>query len=161
MFVSRIRLSEILSKSAVYPITDGIAKNGNTLITDFHNILVDDQTKHKIFVWFLPDKSLTEATRSAPLNRLHGVENGPIVDGVQDKASGAINSVVAPGRSVQLKSFPNPVKHSPSRISVSDTHAPRLYLARPAVSGTRRTLACTSPVPRSVRHSPSIVDGAA
>ncbi|MDR1986005.1 MAG: DUF4469 domain-containing protein [Treponema sp.] len=57
---------------------------------------------NKISVRFLADKELTAAAGSASLNRLHGVEHGPVIDSVEDKASGAINSKLSPGHGVNL-----------------------------------------------------------
>jgi hypothetical protein len=57
---------------------------------------------NKINVRFLADKALAAAASSAPLNRLHGVEHGPIIDSVEDKTSGAINSKLTPGHGVQI-----------------------------------------------------------
>jgi hypothetical protein len=45
---------------------------------------------------------LAAAASSAPLNRLHGVEHGPIIDNIEDKTSGAINSKLTPGHGVQI-----------------------------------------------------------
>ncbi|MDR2417773.1 MAG: DUF4469 domain-containing protein [Treponema sp.] len=57
---------------------------------------------NKIAVRFLPDRELTAAASSASLNRLHGIEHGPIIDSVEDKSSGAIDSKLTPGHGVQL-----------------------------------------------------------
>ncbi|MDR0374593.1 MAG: DUF4469 domain-containing protein [Treponema sp.] len=61
-----------------------------------------DHGRHKVSARFLPDKSLTAAARTAPLNRLRGVENGPVIDGVEDKAGGAPNSALTPGHGARL-----------------------------------------------------------
>ncbi|MDR2393638.1 MAG: DUF4469 domain-containing protein [Treponema sp.] len=57
---------------------------------------------NKITVHFLADKELGAAARSASLNRLHGVEQGPIIDSVEDKSSGAIDGKLSPGHGVQI-----------------------------------------------------------
>jgi nucleoid DNA-binding protein len=57
---------------------------------------------NKIVVRFLPDKELSSAAQSASLNRLHGIEHGPVVDSVEDKSSGEINGRLSPGHGVQV-----------------------------------------------------------
>jgi nucleoid DNA-binding protein len=57
---------------------------------------------NKITVHFLADKELSAAARTASLNRIHGVEHGPIIDAVEDKNSGAIDSKLSPGHGVQI-----------------------------------------------------------
>ncbi|MDR2633363.1 MAG: DUF4469 domain-containing protein [Treponema sp.] len=57
---------------------------------------------NKIAVRFLADKELTAAAQSAGLNRLHGVEHGPVIDNVEDKASAAINAKLTPGHGVLI-----------------------------------------------------------
>jgi nucleoid DNA-binding protein len=57
---------------------------------------------NKIAVRFQADKDLTAAAQSASLNRLHGVEHGPVIDSVEDKSSGAIDSKLTPGHGVQV-----------------------------------------------------------
>jgi nucleoid DNA-binding protein len=57
---------------------------------------------NKIAVRFQADKELGAAAQSAPLNRLHGVEHGPIIDSVEDKSSGSINNKLSPGHGAQI-----------------------------------------------------------
>ena len=57
---------------------------------------------NKIAVRFLADRELAAAAGSAGLNRLHGVEHGPVIDSVEDKVSGAIDSKLTPGHGVQI-----------------------------------------------------------
>jgi hypothetical protein len=59
-------------------------------------------TVNKIGVRFLADRELVAAAGSAGLNRLHGVEHGPIIDNVEDKTSGTINTKLTPGHGVQI-----------------------------------------------------------
>ncbi|MDR1400418.1 MAG: DUF4469 domain-containing protein, partial [Treponema sp.] len=61
-----------------------------------------DPAVNKVTVRIHVDKNLLAAARTAPLNRLHGVENGPIIDSITDKATGKINSILTPGHGVQL-----------------------------------------------------------
>jgi hypothetical protein len=57
---------------------------------------------NKITGCFLADKELTAVTQSAFLNRLHGVEHGPIIDNVEDKARGGITSKLSSEYRVQI-----------------------------------------------------------
>ncbi|MHB9293818.1 hypothetical protein Holit_02937 [Hollandina sp. SP2] len=57
---------------------------------------------NKIALRFLAGKELVAAAGAASLNRLHGVEHGPIIDSVEDNASGAVNSKLTPGHGVRI-----------------------------------------------------------
>jgi hypothetical protein len=61
-----------------------------------------DPAVNKITVRFHADKELTAAARQTNLHRLHGVEHGPVIDSVEDKATAVLNSKLSPGHGVQL-----------------------------------------------------------
>ncbi|MDR1400113.1 MAG: DUF4469 domain-containing protein [Treponema sp.] len=62
-----------------------------------------NSANNKIAVRFLADKELNTAAQSASLNRLHGVEHGPIVDSVEDKLTETVNEKLTPGHGVQIR----------------------------------------------------------
>jgi hypothetical protein len=61
-----------------------------------------DPAVNKVSIRFHADKELTAAARHTSLHRLHGVEHGPVIDSVEDKAAAALNSKLTPGHGVQI-----------------------------------------------------------
>jgi hypothetical protein len=61
-----------------------------------------DSAVNKVGVRFRADKSLADAAVKAPLNRLHGISHGPIIDSVVDQNSNTVNQKVSSGHIVRL-----------------------------------------------------------
>jgi nucleoid DNA-binding protein len=65
-----------------------------------------DAAVNKVAVSFRADKTLSVAAGKAPLNRLHGVVHGPVIDSVIDAASNSANQRVTSGHNVRLVDRP-------------------------------------------------------
>jgi hypothetical protein len=61
-----------------------------------------DPAVNKVSIRFHADKDLTAAARQTSLRRLHGVEHGPVIDSVEDKATATLNSKLSPGHGIQI-----------------------------------------------------------
>ena len=61
-----------------------------------------DTAANKVGVSFRADKALSAAAGKTPLNRLHGVVHGPVIDSVIDAASSTVNQRLTSGHNIRL-----------------------------------------------------------